>query len=82
MTWLERVLEYVTLAVLVAAALTIAFCAADSASLRTRLWTTRCRWTWATWDTTRTASVLSKTVTVTSTRATALRLLRDVIGDL
>lgn len=82
MTWPERVLEYVTLVVLVAVALTITFCADDSASLRTRLWSTRCRWTWAAWDTTSTSIVLGKTVAVTSTRQTALRLLREVIGDL
>lgn len=82
MTWPERVLEYATLAVLVAVALTITFCADDSVSLRTRLWSTRCRWTWAAWDTTKTSIVLGKSVAVTSTRQTALRLLREVIGDL
>lgn len=82
MTWPERVLEYVTLVVLVAVALTITFCADDSASLRTRLWSTRCRWTWAAWDTTSTSIMLGKSVSVTSTRQTALRLLREVIGDL
>lgn len=82
MSWSVRVLEYVTLAVLVVAALTITFCAEDSASLRTRLWSTRCRWTWAAWDTTTTSTVLAKRVTVTSTRDAALKLLRDVIGDL
>lgn len=82
MSWPERLLEYATLAVLVVVAVTVTFCAEDAASFRTRLWSTRCRWTWAAAGTTKTSAVLGKTVTVTSTRATALRLLRDVIGDL
>ncbi|WP_433520039.1 hypothetical protein ACQP2T_63605 (plasmid) [Nonomuraea sp. CA-143628] len=82
MTWPERLLEYATLAALVVVALVVTFCAEDAASFRTRLWSTHCRWTWAAWDTTKTSTVLSKRVTVTSTRETALRLLRDVIGDL
>lgn len=82
MTWPERLLEYVTLVALVAVALIVAFCADDAASFRTRLWSTRCRWTWAAWDTTETAVVLGRTVAMTSTRQTALRLLREVIGEL
>ncbi|MFC4006679.1 hypothetical protein ACFOY2_05570 [Nonomuraea purpurea] len=82
MTWHERLLEYVALAVLVLAAVAIAFCADPVASLRTRLWTTRCRWIWAARDTTSTFTMLSHTVALTETRRTAIRLLRDVIGDL
>lgn len=82
MNWPERLLEYATLAVLVAIALTVAFCAQDNTSLRARMWSTRCRWVWAAKDCTSTAVIRGRTVTATSTRQTAMRLLRDVIGDL
>ena len=82
MTWPERLLEYATLAALVAVALIVTFCAEDAASFRTRFWSTHCQWTWAAQDTTSTSKVLGNTVSVTSTRQAALRLLREVIGDL
>jgi hypothetical protein len=82
MTWPERCLEYTTLAMLVALAFTVAFCVQENSSIRTRLWMTRCQWTWAAKDTTSTSAVLGRTVTTFSTRQTAVRMLRDVIGDL
>lgn len=82
MTWPERLLAYATLAALVAVAVTVAFCAEDASSLRTRLWSVRWRWAWAAEDVTRSSAILGRTVTVTSTRATAMHLLREVIGDL
>lgn len=78
----ERLLEYTTLAFLVFLAVAVAFCAMDNSGMRARLWRVRCAWTWAAKDTTRTSVHLGRTVTAISTRQTALRLLRDVIGDL
>ncbi len=80
--WADRVVDYVTVALLVAWALLVAFLAEDACSLRLRVWLVRCRWSWAARDATATATVAGTTVKLTSTRETALLLLDDVMGDM
>lgn len=82
MTWPERILSYVTLAVLVVAVLVIAFCLDTAPSVRARLWSVGARWESAADDAATTLTAHGRTVTATSTRDTALRLLLDTIGDL
>lgn len=82
MTWQERVLDYAALVVLVLVALVVAFCLDEAAGLRARLWSVRTHWTDAAEDVATTCTVHGRTVTVTSTRETAARLLRDTIGEL
>lgn len=77
-----RLLEYVTLTGLVAGALAVAFCLNDTPGVRARLCSVGGRWVSATEDTATTATVAGQTVTVTSTRDAAVRLLRDTIGEL
>jgi hypothetical protein len=82
MTWQARFLDYATLAVLVAAALIVAFCLDDAPSIRVRLWALGSRWTSAADETASTKTLEGRTVTVTSTRAAAVQMLRDSIGEM
>lgn len=81
--WWFRAIEYTAVVALVAVALVVAFAVDESSTLRGRLWSVRRSWWWAANDA-RTVETLrgGDTVTLTSTKATALRLLHDVIGDL
>ena len=81
MTLPQRLLDYVTLALLVAVALLVAFVMDDGPSLRARLLSVGDRWTFAAEDVTSTSYGAGGAVTVTSTWETALRLIRDTIGD-
>lgn len=82
MTCIERAREYILLALLVAMAVTVAFVADEGTDVRTRWWSVRSRWIWAARDASTTATVSGATVTMTSTRQVAMRLLLETIGDL
>lgn len=82
MTLSARLLDYATVAVLVAVALLVAFCADDAGTWSGRARSVRTSWQWAARDSTITQAVGGGLVTCTFTKQTAMRLLRDVIEDL
>lgn len=82
MTLSARLLDYATVAVLVAVAVVVAFCADEAASWPGRTASVRSAWRWAARDTTTVVPYAGGTIRLTSTKRTALRLLKDVIGDL
>lgn len=82
MKWPQRLLDYATLALLVAVALLVALCLDSAPSLRTRLWSVGDQWANAVEDTATTVTVAGGSMTATSTRDAAMQLLRTTIGGM
>ncbi|MEV8639083.1 hypothetical protein AB0395_46245 [Streptosporangium sp. NPDC051023] len=80
--WWYRAVEYAAVTALVLTALIVAFAANDSSTLKGRLWSVRRAWWWAATDARTTRTLRGATITCTSTKATALRLIQYTIGDL
>lgn len=78
----QIILDYVTVAALVAVTLVVAFCTDESATVRGRVASVRTAWRRAAADSTMSRRTPAGLIVQTSTKSTALRLLRDVIGDL
>ncbi|MFF3665514.1 hypothetical protein [Microtetraspora malaysiensis] len=79
MIW-DHAADYVSLALLITLAVTVTFSADESSTFRGRVWAVRSAWKWAAIDT---ATVVTApdgaTVVHMSRRATAIRMLRDVM---
>ncbi|MEV7011384.1 hypothetical protein, partial [Streptosporangium sp. NPDC051022] len=74
--WWCRVVEYIAVAALVVTALVVVFAADESSTVRGRLWAVRRAWYWAASDSRTVRTVQGSTITCTSTKATALRLIQ------